>query len=282
MAWNRSTENEKSAAQPRAARPAGLKGAIAGAVIVLGAILAFFLLPREEQRPEEIEKATPRAEVKSAVMTPVTNAVSVRSKRFWEVDASQTNGFTLMQQRKWQKEHLPAPGYTNNTSRTEKPPAYAIFKTRAENEIACYLTMEPGEALVGTPYYSPKMRKEYLEALDAPPVFDKDETPEQRELRQAVEETKKDLKARVAAGEDLFKILEDTRTELQDLGRYKADVAEQLREFRNNPDATIDDLDDFVTAANQLLEKKGIAPLHLGVITRRMLDHNRASKGKKK
>ena len=35
------------------------------------------------------------------------------------------------------------------------------------------------------------------------------------------------------------------------------------------------DIDDFVTAANKMLEQKGIAPISLSPITRRRLMHQR-------
>lgn len=143
--------------------------------------------------------------------------------------------------------------------------------------------MTPGETLVGTPYYNEKQKREYIASLDEPPIFDKNDTPEQRELRALMEQTKKALKERVAAGEDIGEILTETRVELQDLARYKSDINTMLNELKHKPDATIQDVDDFVKAANRMLEAKGIAPLRLGVVTRRMLQrYHETDKGKVK
>jgi hypothetical protein len=84
-------------------------------------------------------------------------------------------------------------------------------------------------------------------------------------------ETKIELKARMDAGEDLGQILLDTRREYQDLARYKFMLQNEINEIKKNPDATIQDVEDFVTAANQLLEQKGIAPIKLSPISKRML-----------
>lgn len=232
--------------------------------------------PEAKKVPEKPVTVKP-----AAIKNPVTNVV-IKEKRFWEVDASETNGFTEVQMKKWQKARRPPPSYTNTTSLTEKPPSYAIFQTRCENEIACFLTMTPGETLVGTPHYTPKQKEEFIKALDAPMIFNKEDTVEQQELRRLVEETKIALKRRIAEGEDIGEIFISTREEFQDLARYKNNMANTLSELRKDPDTTIEEIDALIKAANAELEGKGIAPLKLGVITRRMLQQYHKNSDKRK
>ena len=52
---------------------------------------------------------------------------------------------------------------------------------------------------------------------------------------------------------DLGQILLDTRREYQDLARYKMMLRGELNEIKKNPEATIQDVDDFVTAAQMFL-----------------------------
>ena len=282
--WNRqSSANQPKVNKGGAKVPSALRGVVAGVLAVVVGVVCWFVFSHSPEA-EKMATAKKQSAIKEVTPAPAPKAVTnevKRPKKFWEVDASQTNGFTVMQMRKWKKEHRPPAGYTNRTSLTEAPPSYAIFKTSCENEIACYLTMKPGETLVGTPTYTPKQKAAMIAALDAAVIYDKDDTQEQRDLRAAVEETKKELKQRVAAGEDIGEIFLETRKEMQELAQYKHQIEDLYREFRQKEDVTIEDVDDFVKAANIQLEKKGIAPLELGVVTRRMLkEYNNHSQKK--
>ena len=254
---------------------------ISVSLLFIAGISAFF---RDNNLSKPPQKQVPEKEIREVKREVVSEKKSAAPKlekklnRFWEVDASQTNGFTEVQLRKWRKEHRVRPSYTNTTSRTEKKPEYAIFKTHCENEIACYLTLRPGETLVGTPHYTKKQIKEFIAALDEPMIYNKDETDEQRELRAAVQETKADLKKRIAAGEDIGEIFKATREEFQSLAQYKHEISQLLSELQKDPNTTIEEVDLMVEAANLKLEEKGIAPLKLGVITRRMLQKYRETK----
>lgn len=244
-------------------------------VLVAGVVSYYYF--RDQKNSGEETAVRPPTKTKSGVSAkPSRKGLELEKTKpadrpFWDVDASQTNGFTRVQQLKWEYEHRTLPAYTNTTALTEAPPAYAIFKTQCENEIACYLTLEPGDTLVGTPHYTEKQKKALIAELDTPMIYDKDDTQEQRQLRALVEETKADLKKRISAGEDIGEIFLKTREELQDLSNYKNEISGLLSELRAKPETTIEDVEDFVNAANIMLEGKGIAPLKLGVITRRML-----------
>lgn len=183
-----------------------------------------------------------------------------------------TNGMNAAELRKWRALNRPPPGYTNDTSRTEAPPKYAIFRHRSENEIAAYLTMKPGEGMVGTPVYGKRFREDFLKSLETPILIDKEkDSLEDQELKKAMIETKADLKARMDAGEDIGEILLQTRKEYQELARYKMTIQDELRKLYKDDSLTMQDMDDFVEAANKMLEDKGIAPIKMGPVTRRML-----------
>lgn len=252
-------------------------------VAVIGVVAWIFLF----QGIEPVEKKVPRkakTEIKTA--NPRTNAVPVAvaapkpEKRLpkWKYPAERTNELNEIELRKWRAMHRPPPGYTNTTSLTEAPPRYAIFKHRSENEIAALLTMTPGETLVGTPTYTKRFTDDFMKSLETPIVVSEEDSPEDAELKRAMVETKIDLKARLDAGEDLGQILLDTRREYQELARYKMMLQHEIAELKKNPDATIQDVEDFVTAANQLLEQKGIAPLKLSPISKRMLLRKKGNK----
>ena len=84
-------------------------------------------------------------------------------------------------------------------------------------------------------------------------------------------ETKIDLAERMRNGEDIGKILEETHEEYQRLAILKMEVASELNKLRKDPNATLEDVEDFTSAANKILEERGIAPITLSPIAKRML-----------
>lgn len=160
---------------------------------------------------------------------------------------------------------------TNDFNVTQPKPKYAVFEHHVENQIASLLTLPPGGTLVGTPKYDQKFVDAFLKSLENPIIVTKDDDDETAELKRAVIETKKDLKTRYDAGEDIAQVMNDTHNEFQKLARVKKDIEEEIRKIQRDPNATIDDIDDFVSAANVLLEQKGIEPIQMNPIVRQML-----------
>ena len=114
-----------------------------------------------------------------------------------------------------------------------------------------------------------------MKSCETPIVVTEDDTPEQAELKRLMNETKIDLRQRMADGEDLGQILRDTRQEYVRLAEYKQTLEHELNELKKDNSLSMDDIDDFVKAANKLLDAKGIAPIKMTPITRRMLMRRR-------
>lgn len=249
-------------------------------VLVLGT-LYFLTSGTKEVGRDAVEKPR-RKSARIAAVSPKRTAPGsseavrpAKPLRFWEVDAAHTNGFTEMQMRKWRKEHMPPPGYTNNAVLTRPKPRYAIFKHPCENLIAAYLTLKPGEGMIGTPVVGERFRQQFLKSLENPIVVTAEDSPEDARLKRDMIATKTDLKARMDAGEDVCKILSDTHREVQDLARYKSMLQKEVHEAAKNPDMTMQDVDDLLKAANTVLDAKGIAPITLGPISRRLIQRRK-------
>jgi hypothetical protein len=133
------------------------------------------------------------------------------------------------------------------------------------------LTIQPGQGLVGTPRYNGRFTKEFLESLKKPIVINDDDSEEDKELKRNVNLAKQELKAAYDRGEDIEKIMLDTRREYQDLAMYKQELRQLIYEYKKTENPSDQDVEDYVTAANKLLEAKGIAPLNIGPISRRKL-----------
>ena len=280
MAWNQPRYSSKD--KPKAKRLGGRVALVATAAILFASFV-FFVAKyisngRDEARPSrEVEKPKRIAEVKpqTAPQVPVEVKEPEKPVRFWEVDAAHTNGFTEMQMRKWRKEHMPPPGYKNNAVLTRPKPSYAIFNHSCENLIAAYLTLTPGEGMIGSPVLGERFRQQFLKSLEEPITVSADDSPENAQLKRDMIATKIDLKARMDEGEDICKILSDTHKEVQDLARYKTMLQKEIHDAAKNPDMTMEDVDDLVEAANKMLDAKGIAPIKLGPITRRLIQRRK-------
>ena len=278
--WNRPDKGSGKSLKARTRKASVVKGISAGALVVALAVGAWHFLGREQGAaiPEGApKKPSMIAESKPEIATPKPVATPKPEKhlRFWEVDAAHTNGFTEMQMRKWRKEHMPPPGYTNNAVLTRPKPKYAIFNHKSENLIAAYLTLPPGDGMIGTPVLGDRFRNDFLRSLEEPIIVSKDDSPENAQLKRDMIAAKIDLKARMDEGEDICKILSDTHKEVQDLARYKTMLRKEIRDAAKNPDMTMQDVDDLVNAANKMLDAKGIAPITLGPISRRLIQRRK-------
>lgn len=286
MAWNGSENSAgkkpikvvtQDGREIRGKRPAVGRGLVAGlSVVVLGVIVtAFFLwptpeVPVEEQKekpkkaiaemtPVEVPKAEPVKEV--PVVKPIDP--DARPTKVGEV----VNGYVLLPSGRLHKRT----GVVTNSVAMRPKGKYHIFERSCNNEIAAYLWMQPGDTLVGTMRYNGRFEKDFLESIKEPIVIDPEDTPEQVELKKAVIAARLDLKDAYDRGEDIEKIMSDTREELQRMSQIKMEVTQEFNKLRKTEGATDQDVEDLFDACNKLLEEKGISPMKFGPITRRRM-----------
>lgn len=147
-----------------------------------------------------------------------------------------------------------------------------IFKHNAEDHIAIVLGMKVGEPVIGDFTYDERFVKSFKESLNEPIEILDTDSEQDREMKEAVIETKKELKARMDAGEDVAQIMNDTMDEFRRLGRYRHDLQTQLAEITRDTEKYSDqDVKDFTEAANKMLEKEGIPPIKMPRILMRGL-----------
>ncbi len=138
----------------------------------------------------------------------------------------------------------------------------SIFPHPSENVIAGLLVAEPGQAFVGTPHYNGRFTKNFLKSLEEPIIVSKDDPEDIQQLKRAVIEAKIQMKEAYDRGEDIEQILQEAREDLQRMARYKQELKADIYEYANKTEGITDqDVDDYIAAANKLLESKGIAPM---------------------
>ena len=169
---------------------------------------------------------------------------------------------------------------------TNTPGKFSIadktFKHSADVELGNLLMVEPGDDLLGD---TAGMYRGFNKEFDEPIQYNDKDTPIQRELKQAVNELRKELMDRRANGEDIEKIMEDTRNQLKELSLYRQELEDEVRKLSTD-DLSQKDYEDLVAAANQMLKDRGIKPLEMPsslrhAIRLRKIQEEAAAKAKK-
>lgn len=274
MSWNRPCGKQDEVGERSRQSRVYLKAGIAAAFVVIGGLAVLLLLSRSDNQPVEESKGT-QGKIKSVKPASApTNAVAKAEPKipYWKGDS--TNGLSKMQMMKWRFHHRPPARWTNNTSRTQGPAPYEIFKYNSENEIAALISVEPGMGIVGNGNYGERFRQDFLQPLKEPIIPLHDDLPEHAELKRRVNEVKIELKGRMDAGEDLGDILTQARNDLRKMAETKKMIEKDLRELNKKGDMTVEDLDTYVEAANKLLESKGVAPLKLSPLMRKLMERH--------
>ena len=280
--WNGSDRKGGSAPiKPKAAakKPSPVRGIVAGLLVVGVSAVAYFAFfsGNEKSWAEKSEKERGRIKevVPAAAPTNKVQFAKLAKKRpYWEADASETNGFSEAMIRKWKFMHQPPPSYTNTAMASRPPPKYAIFPTHAENEIACLMTLKPGQSLVGTPRYTERFKNEFLKSCETPIIVEEGDDEYTAQLKRDMVQMKIELRQRMADGEDLGQIMLDARKELQRMSQVKREIEQEVRKMIKEGAQTEDDIDTYVEAANKMLEQKGIAPMKMNPLSRRALIHS--------
>jgi hypothetical protein len=147
------------------------------------------------------------------------------------------------------------------------------FKYNAERQIAHLLLVEPGEGMLGSgeDLYS-DFDKEFKESLKDEIVFDEEDTPEQRELKEALIDIRKELIERMNNGEDLSHVMLETRKQLQEMALYKEELQEEVEKLRKDGNLSKQDRLELLEAANKMLEERGIQPFLIPSSLQRLID----------
>ena len=254
------------------------KGAIAGVTVVIAAVGAWYFLSQQqetaqpESKPKKIAKI---AEVTPAPAVPKPVEEKVEEPPKIDPNARPTkvgetvNGYIKLPSGRIHR----VLGVVTNSATASIKGKYEIFDHACENEIAGFLSMEPGQGLVGTPRYNGRFKRDFLESLKHPIIVSKDDSPEDAALKRNVIQAKIELKEALDRGEDIEQIMLDTRREMQDLARYKQELKQQMHEMVKSSEGemTTEEMQDLLDAANKMLDAKGIAPMTFGPLTRRKI-----------
>lgn len=271
--WNGSGQRGNSAPiQPKAKakKPSPIRGLIAGGVVVVLAVVAYFAFFSGSEKPQAAKPDKERGRIK-AVTPAAAPKNRVVAKAETPVEQVQTNEvrkphFNPRARRQFGVGNRVD---TNDIRRTKSP--YSIFKNRAENHLAFLANVPLGTTVVGGMYYTPKFMKDLEAAMvDKIEILDTD-TEEQKQIKQSVIDMQKELRQRLKAGEDIVAVLKETYDEIQRMGVVKQQIESEVRKISRDQEMSNEDVGKVVEKANEMLAEKGIAPIQYNTLTRRIL-----------
>ena len=268
MAWNRNNQSAKrTASRSKRGIPSVLIAASASLAVFCGIALWWATgggkaHDSDDTRPS---RARPIAEVRPAIKPaskPTREAESPRPRS--NVPPEQQVMHTNLYGYVVNRPHS-AIVITNKVDDEDRPFEERIFTNSADQKIAGLLLLKPGEMLVGDPssLFGRGFTRAFLKSLESPIIVSKDDDEETASLKRAVIDSKIEIKARLDAGEDIGELMAREYKELQSLGLYREELKDQIAKLARDKSLRKEDMDDFVKAANMMLEARGGSPLQM-------------------
>lgn len=267
MGWNGSggaAATPKAPVKKGGAKPNFGKGIISGLVVcVLALGVLYFMRDAEKPAAKKAEKKPAKiAEVTPAV-APTNTVAAVPAKKKYDVEIRKLPHGEIMKyingKQAWAYPHQDPAVYgaaTTHLDRAKLTIEERIFPNVVDRDIAYLLSYEPGDEFGELP--TKGFTQRFLKSLKDPIIVSHTDTEEEKALKRAVNEAKIELKARYDAGEDIEHIIEDTVKTYQDLGQYRAEVDKEIVKLSRDPAVTKEEMQQFIDAANEMLQKKGI------------------------
>lgn len=135
-----------------------------------------------------------------------------------------------------------------------------LFHSISDIYISRVVNSQPGALLVGTIDYS-KFKDQFLASLEKPIVIEPDDTAEEVAKKNAVIETRQELKARLDKGEDICTVMREADAEARRLFTYRRTLQQELAKAYKERKFDADSMQDYVNAANKMLTDNGMQPL---------------------
>ena len=249
-------------------------------VVIILLVIASYLLsvPKKDmsQKSEgtaKEEKTIRKDVVKSKPQSHIQQPLATQQKEAplsnWDIrhlSSSDTNRLTEAEFKYWKMYHPNPPPDRDQPQATHGK--YRIFKHKADNDIAFVVATEPGTLIIGERNLGQGFKERFLKSIKTPIVINDTDSEYDKNLKQTIIQARAELKSALESGEDIGKILDDARSTLQKLGRYKMNLEKEALKTMSKKDITARDAEDMISAMNKMLESKGIAPIELNSISR--------------
>lgn len=137
------------------------------------------------------------------------------------------------------------------------------FTYDSEEAIADLLEIEPGTLMYGDLPYGKRFVEDFKQAIMQKVKIKPEDDEYTRNLKQQVQAVKDDLTKVLIDGGDVGEEMRKAREDLKQLGGYKEALRRELFNMRKSGEYTSEEMEDYIAAANKMLENKGLKPLNM-------------------
>lgn len=253
---------------------------------VIVALVAWLMIPSQENEQKDVSKESKKIKTVKSTKSPKPYKVTNQHKKHLSERKPKTkkekarrvgeikDGYVLLPSGELYEVKGVVTSQVASTSIADR-----TFKYNAERQVAHLLMVEPGEGMLGDgeSLYS-DFDKEFKESLKEEITFDEKDTPEQRELKGAMIDIRAELIDRMNKGEDLSKVMIETRKQLQELALYKDELSDRIEELKKDGNLSKQDRLDLLEAANEMLKERGIQPFLIPSSLQRLVDLRESQK----
>lgn len=282
MGWNGSGGGS-TPIKPKvtAKKPSPIRGIVAGALVCVLAIGAYFVFfsgsekaQKEEvkKQPARIKEVKPAAAPKAEPVKELTDA----EKRQKEIERYEKifEGKEMpkgIKARIYYLKHPPESSY-------EVKVPHEYLRHHSERSIASIVLAEPGTEFLDVLQFGSSFNEDFVNALVDKIEIKEDDDEETRRVKEDVTAAKKEI-ARICREEAKApnEVMNEYAKMMYDLGKFNRNLIQQLHEVRFNPDMSDEDVKDFFRAANKMREERGMAPIKVPSLAYRALSLSRMS-----
>ena len=245
--------------------------ALVAVAVVIGAILVIKSLQTPDEQPKVPTKTKP---ARIALHTPAPKKPAARQQPEQEepkhiiTPEERRAGLAAIRNRDYDGPALdmdsyvsPDPGFSNRWERFKAEQAKLPFKYMSENEIAVVLDTKPGDMVLDTISH-PNFERDFLKSLEEVIVPLPTDDEKTAQLKRDMVQAKIVLKEAYDNGESITDILREERAQLIKIHGLRENLFRELKEIEKTAKSS-QEIDDFVSAANLMLDEYGAKHIKL-------------------
>lgn len=247
-------------AKKKGAKSGGaVRGILAGLIVVVGALAAFYFLVPSNSGNE------PKQNVKKQERKPNTYGAPKPAKDSGEAvkqgKQSATRGKTAPTALPGETTAVSAATDGETPAQEEKPKPRRIFKHGTDQLIWLAVFASNGASIPPLPHMTKTDTDRFIESLGTPIEIDPDEPEHIQQMKKAVDEVRRDVAELLAKnpGEELMTVLNNHRDEFNGRLNLHADAQKEYNRFLEEGDA--EGAEEYRLQANELLAEYGAEPI---------------------
>ena len=262
-------------------RPTWIKGAVAGVLVVIVALAAWYFLAPKSTPHDAAPRSTPKTAKpapKSEKLAPAPRPKQATTNAAPVVEKPKTNKYNTVKN-PWgtpipaDLEYKPHwayteedyaridPSYKERHERFKERQANNPWKTTADSQLSVLLFSELGQPNLLIPF-SRQFKDQFLKSLEQPIIVGKDDPPELKEQKRQMIEAKIWLKQQMDDGKDIVEILNAEYERQAKVRGLRENLMKELRSIEKSA-KSVQEVEDYIAAANKMLEEAGGAKVAL-------------------